>query len=69
MGGNSLNAVLRSMGLERFAGNFPPNDTKLNPVKTNLACMRVGLEQPRFLLRKRGCVWTNLPDYGKIPSL
>ncbi len=28
MGENGLNAVLRSMGLERFIGNFPPNDTQ-----------------------------------------
>jgi len=27
MGENGLNAVLRSVGLERFVGNFPPNDT------------------------------------------
>jgi len=27
MGENGLNAVLRSTGLERFIGNFPPNDT------------------------------------------
>jgi hypothetical protein len=46
-----------------------PVNSKLNSVKTNLACMRVGLEQPRFLPRRRGCVWTNIPDYGKIPSL
>jgi len=26
MGDNGLNAVLRSCGLERFAGNFPPNN-------------------------------------------
>jgi len=33
MGENGLNAVLRSCGLERFIGNFPPNDT--NPgIKT-----------------------------------
>ncbi len=33
MGENGLNAVLRSVGLARFAGNFPPNDT--NPgIKT-----------------------------------
>jgi hypothetical protein len=35
----------------------------------NLARMRVGLEQPRFLSRRRGCVWTNLPDCGKILEL
>lgn len=29
MGENGLNAVLRSSGLERFVGNFPPDD--LNP--------------------------------------
>jgi predicted hydrocarbon binding protein len=29
MGENGLNAVLRTSGLERFIGNFPPND--LNP--------------------------------------
>lgn len=29
MGENGLNAVLKSCGLERFVGNFPPND--LNP--------------------------------------
>lgn len=29
MGENGLNAVLRSSGLERFVGNFPPND--MNP--------------------------------------
>ena len=28
MGENGLNAVLRSVGLERFIGNFPPNDTQ-----------------------------------------
>jgi predicted hydrocarbon binding protein len=27
MGDNGLNAVLRSVGLERFINNFPPNDT------------------------------------------
>ena len=27
MGENGLNAVLRNVGLERFIGNFPPNDT------------------------------------------
>jgi len=27
MGKNGLNAVLRSVGLERFVGNFPSNDT------------------------------------------
>jgi predicted hydrocarbon binding protein len=33
MGENGLNAVLRSVGLGRFVGNFPPNDT--NPgIKT-----------------------------------
>ena len=33
MGENGLNAILRSMGLERYIGNFPPNDT--NPgIKT-----------------------------------
>jgi hypothetical protein len=33
MGENGLNAVLRASGLERFIGNFPPNDT--NPgIKT-----------------------------------
>jgi predicted hydrocarbon binding protein len=33
MGENGLNAILRSVGLERFIGNFPPNDT--NPgIKT-----------------------------------
>jgi predicted hydrocarbon binding protein len=33
MGENGLNAVLRSVGLERFVGNFPPDDT--NPgIKT-----------------------------------
>jgi len=33
MGENGLNAVLRSVGLERYIGNFPPNDT--NPgIKT-----------------------------------
>src|SRR5258707_13955577 len=29
MGENGLNAVLRTSGMERFIGNFPPND--LNP--------------------------------------
>jgi len=28
MGENGLNAVLRSSGLERFIGNFPPNNTE-----------------------------------------
>jgi predicted hydrocarbon binding protein len=28
MGENGLNAVLRSVGLARFIGNFPPNDTE-----------------------------------------
>jgi predicted hydrocarbon binding protein len=28
MGENGLNAVLRSSGLERFVGNFPPNNTE-----------------------------------------
>lgn len=34
MGENGLNTVLRTSGLERFVGNFPPND--LNPaIKTS----------------------------------
>ncbi len=28
MGENGLNAVLRASGLERFIGNFSPNDTR-----------------------------------------
>ena len=28
IGENGLNAVLHSVGLERFIGNFPPNDTQ-----------------------------------------
>ncbi|MCX7608576.1 MAG: 4-vinyl reductase [Anaerolineales bacterium] len=28
MGEHGLNAVLRNVGLERFIGNFPPNDTQ-----------------------------------------
>ena len=28
MGENGLNAILRSVGLERYIGNFPPNDTE-----------------------------------------
>ena len=31
--------------------------------------MRVGLEHSRFVSCKRGCVWTNLPEYGKILTL
>ncbi len=33
MGENGLNAVLRNVGLERYIGNFPPNDT-LPGIKT-----------------------------------
>jgi hypothetical protein len=43
-----------------------PSAARLEELGPNLVSMRVGLEQPRFHLRRRGCVWTNFPYYGKI---
>lgn len=37
MGENGLDAVLRNVGLERFIGNFPPNDTHPGIMTTEYA--------------------------------
>lgn len=50
-------------------GRSLQDDVELARKKSNLARMRVGLEKPRFLLRRQGCVWTNFPDCGKILEL
>jgi len=62
-----------------IAGRFQANKG-VNTVQTLGRCwigseinnrtrMRNGLEKLRFLSRRGGCVWTNIPDYGKISSL
>lgn len=44
MGENGLNAVLRSVGLERFIGNFPPNDTNPSIKTTEYARFNEAIE-------------------------
>ncbi len=44
MGENGLNAVLRSVGLERFIGNFPPNDPNPSIKTTEYARFNEAIE-------------------------
>jgi predicted hydrocarbon binding protein len=44
MGENGLNAVLRSVGLERFIGNFPPDDTDPGIKATEYARLNEAIE-------------------------
>jgi predicted hydrocarbon binding protein len=44
MGENGLNAVLRSVGLERFIGNFPPDDTSPGIKTTEYAKFNEAIE-------------------------
>jgi predicted hydrocarbon binding protein len=44
MGENGLNAVLHSVGLERFIGNFPPNDTNPSIKTTEYARFNAAIE-------------------------
>ncbi|MEW6092844.1 MAG: 4-vinyl reductase [Chloroflexota bacterium] len=44
MGENGLNAVLRSVGLERFIGNFPPNDTNPGIMTVEYARLNAAIE-------------------------
>lgn len=44
MGENGLNAVLRSVGLGRFIGNFPPNDTNPAIMTTEYARFNEAIE-------------------------
>ncbi len=44
MGENGLNAVLRSVGLERFVGNFPPNDTNPGIMTVEYARLNEAIE-------------------------
>lgn len=44
MGENGLNAVLHSVGLERFIGNFPPNDTNPSIKTTEYARFNEAIE-------------------------
>ena len=60
--------MLRRIGKASFQYGVHEKGALMGFVTTNIVFMRFGLEQPRFLERKRGCVWTNLPDYGKIPT-
>lgn len=45
MGENGLNAVLRSVGLERYIDNFPPNDTKPGIKTTEYARFNQAIEE------------------------
>lgn len=45
MGENGLNAVLRNVGLERFIGNFPPNDTNPGIKTTDYARFNAAIEE------------------------
>jgi predicted hydrocarbon binding protein len=44
MGENGLNAVLRSVGLGRFIGNFPPNDTNPGIMTVEYARLNAAIE-------------------------
>jgi predicted hydrocarbon binding protein len=59
MGENGLNAVLRSSGLERFIGNFPPDDLKPAIQSTQYAKFNQAIEDfygrgGRGMLRRVG---------------
>ena len=45
MGDNGLNAVLRTSGLERFIGNFPPNDLEPSIHASQYAKLNEAIEQ------------------------
>jgi len=45
MGDNGLNAVLRSSGLERFIGNFPPNNLEPSIQASQYAKLNEAIEQ------------------------
>ena len=44
MGDNGLNAVLKSCGLERFVGNFPPNDLEPSIKASQYAYLNQAIE-------------------------
>lgn len=59
MGENGLNAVLRSSGLERFIGNFPPNDMEPSIQTSQYARLNAAIEEfygrgGRGMLRRIG---------------
>ena len=59
MGDNGLNAVLKSCGLERFAGNFPPNDLQPSIKASQYAQLNQAIEDfygrgGRGMLRRIG---------------
>ncbi len=59
MGDNGLNAVLKSCGLERFAGNFPPNDLEPSIKASQYAQLNQAIEDfygrgGRGMLRRIG---------------
>ena len=45
MGENGLNAVLRTSGLEQFAGNFPPNDLEPSIQASQYARLNSAIEE------------------------
>jgi len=45
MGDNGLNAVLKSCGLERFAGNFPPNNLEPSIKASQYAQLNQAIEE------------------------
>lgn len=59
MGENGLNAVLRTSGLERFIGNFPPNDLEPSIQASQYAKLNEAIEEfygrgGRGMLRRIG---------------
>ena len=59
MGDNGLNAVLKSCGLDRFAGNFPPNDLEPSIKASQYAQLNQAIEDfygrgGRGMLRRIG---------------
>lgn len=59
MGENGLNAVLRASGLERFIGNFPPNDLEPSIQASQYAQLNQAIEEfygrgGRGMLRRIG---------------
>ena len=51
MGDNGLNTVLRTCGLERFVGNFPPNN--LEPFWMGFTPNRAFKKKPRLIARAK----------------
>ena len=45
MGENGLNAILRNSGLERFIGNFPPNDMNPSIQTSQYASLNAAIEE------------------------